>query len=682
MSPVRVTWLRTMGMARNFYATALALGAFWAGSAICFCVNVELGEGGRMTLAELWAVSLSPILPMLASFLSMDVWSDERLSGRTEMLLSAPVSELDLVLGKFLGVFTMVSAAIVASWLTVWGTFLWLDMEVEFPVLAMAALLLQSALWSAVGLMMSARFRHAAAAAMAALTVTVIIPRALWFAVVSWMPESRLDCGLMVLDAHVLDIASGVIAIGTVLGYAVLTVLALVIAVRYVMMLRFAGYSARMYRRSARMVILLALVAAALTVALAARLDARLEMPVGAAWEFSARTRSILTSVEGEVEALAFLPRSDRRFRETVLLLRALKREAEISGGLRLNLEFVDPRWDLGEAERLVRLGGKPDSIVLRRGRRVVSVPVKDGAGEREVASAILQLVSNSQRKTVYWTEGHGEADFARYDIWGMSDIARELARDGYSNRKLALSRVEEVPEDCALVVVAAAKTDFSRLEIARLEKYLVGGGRMLALLENAEAAGVGALLPVWGVKPVPAVATKADRTISGSDMVISEFGDHAITEPLKGTQIILDSPVAVQPSAAAEAGSGADKVGYTPLAMAGGQAFAAVGERGTGAGSDLALRPTRVAVVGDALFAMNGQLAARKNANCDFFLNIVAYLSGTDAMVGGGQEPGVLAIPLDRKERIYAAAAMVAGVPLVLFLALVAYALKRSHRS
>ena len=264
-----------------------------------------------------------------------------------------------------------------------------------------------------------------------------------------------------------------------------------------------------------------------------------------------------------------------------------------------------------------------------------------------------------------------------------MSDIARELARDGYVNRKLALSKVETVPEDCALVVVAAAKTDFSRTEIARLETYLMGGGRMLAMLENAEAAGVGSLLPMWGVKPVPAVAVKSNRTVSGSDLIITEFGDHAITEPLKGTQLILDRSVLTGTSRTRpEAGAGADKVGYVPLAMSGGQTFAAVGERGAGTGSDLALRPTRVAVVGDALFAMNGQLAARKNANCDFFLNIVAYLSGADAMVGGGLEPGVLTLPFDRRERIRAAATMVVGVPLALFLAMIAYALKRSHRS
>ncbi|MBR4523005.1 MAG: Gldg family protein [Kiritimatiellae bacterium] len=682
MSPVRVTWLRTLGMARNFYATALALGAFWAGTAICFCVNVELGEGGRLALGELWAVSLSPVLPMLASFLAMDVWSDERLSGRAELLLSAPVSELELVMGKFLGVCTMMAAAILTSWFTVWGTLAAMDLEIDFPVLAVTALLVQSALWSAVGLMMSARFRHAAAAAMAALTVTVIIPRALWFAAVSWLPERRLEMGQMILDAHVLDMASGVVSTGMLLGYAVLTVLALVIAVRYVMILRFAGHSARMYRRSARLVIFLSIVAAALTLSLAMRLNATLELPVGAAREFSSRTRSILAGAEGEVEAAAFLPRSDRRFRETVFLLRALKREAEQTGGLKLSLKFVDPRWDLGEAERLVRQGGKSESVVLRRARRTVSVPIADGLGERELASAILQLVANPHRKTVYWTEGHGEAEFDRYDVWGMSDIARELARDGYVNRKLALSKVETVPEDCALVVVAAAKTDFSRTEIARLETYLMGGGRMLAMLENAEAAGVGSLLPMWGVKPVPAVAVKSNRTVSGSDLIITEFGDHAITEPLKGTQLILDSPVAMQPSAAAEAGAGADKVGYVPLAMSGGQTFAAVGERGAGTGSDLALRPTRVAVVGDALFAMNGQLAARKNANCDFFLNIVAYLSGADAMVGGGLEPGVLTLPFDRRERIRAAATMVVGVPLALFLAMIAYALKRSHRS
>lgn len=683
MSPVRVTFARTVGMARNYYATALSIGAFLAGAAISFCFNLEAGEGGLLSAGEIWAASLSPLLPMLAAVLAMDVWSDERLSGRIDMLLSSPVGESDLVLGKYLGVLALMFFAIVVSWLSVAIAGGCCGLAAGFPFLGMVALLMQSALWSAVGVMMSARFRHAAAAAMASFAAMVIVPRALWFAVETWLPEGREAYAIMPLDAHVLDLASGVLAPGTIFAYFALAFLAIFAANRYVAMLRLAGYGSRMLRRSARFSLALAFLVGALAVALAVRMDLKFELPGSAAHGFSARTRSILAGAEGELECSVFMARKDRRFRNAAQTMRAFKREADGLGGIRLSLRFVDPRWDLGQAERLVRTGAAENSVVLRIGRRLVSVPVENGLGEREVASAILRLTAAAKNRNVYWTAGHGEASFADYSPWGMSDIARELARDGFRNLELrTASAVEAVPSDCALVLVAGAKTDFSRAEIAQLEQYLNGGGRLLVLTGETGDSGANALLPRWGLKPETAPAFADARTLSGSDLLVDAFGDHPISSPLEGAQIVFDHPVAIEPSAAVSAGTGADTVAYAPLASCQGKALAAIGERGTGVGSDLMLRPTRVAAIGDVMFVMNGQLAARQNANRDFFLNTVAYLAGVDAAVRSGSDGGVLVLPRDRTARIKLMAILAGAVPLAIFLLMILNAVRRRHRT
>ena len=692
MRVVRMTFWRTLGMARNYYATALSIGAFLAGAAMLFCFNVESAEGGILSIGQIWAVSLAPLLPILSAALAMDVWSDERLSGRIDMLLSAPVDEVDLVLGKFLGVFAIVVFAIAVSFASVFAAGCWYSLEIGFPVLAIFALLLQSALWCAVGVMASARFRHAAAAALAAVSVTSIVPRVLWLAAEKYFPDERMAHALMPFDAHVFDIASGDIPVFTVLGYATLSWAAIFVACKTVEMLRYSGYSARFLRRALRFSSFLALCAGMLAVALAVRLDARLVLPVASGRAFSDRTKSIVSASGGEIEACLFMSRRDRRFVPTQQLLRNLKREAEDLGGARISLRFVDPRWDIGAAERLVRLGGAEDSVVLRSGRRVVSVPVAGAITEREIASAMLRLSSNIRSRTVYWTVGHGEASFADYTAWGMSDIARELQRDGYRNEELLLESGDDpIPADCALILVAGAKTEFSRQELSAIDRYLNGGGRLLALIESDGPAGVGAILPRWGLKPAavagrgvgatgPSLPAGA-RTLSGSDVLISEFGDHEISAPLRGTQILLDSPVAIVPSAAAESGAGADKTVYSALASAAGMAFAAIGERGAGAGSDLMLRPTRVVAIGDLLFVMNGQLSARQNANRDFFLNAVSYLAGADAAVQSGADDGVLQIPLDRSERIEAMAFLAGIAPFAVFLAMILNAVRRRHR-
>ena len=62
MSPVRVTWRRTIGRARSLYATALAVGGFLAVAGALFAFNLADAEGGRLPLSAVWALSVSPVI--------------------------------------------------------------------------------------------------------------------------------------------------------------------------------------------------------------------------------------------------------------------------------------------------------------------------------------------------------------------------------------------------------------------------------------------------------------------------------------------------------------------------------------------------------------------------------------------------------------------------------------------
>ena len=681
MSPIRITFSRTIGMARNYYATALGIGAFLASSAMYFAYLITMGEGGTLSAGSLWCVAVAPIVPILASFLSMDVWSDEFLTGRIDMLLASPVKESDLVLGKWLGVYFLTTAAAILSWISVWGTSLYFGNPIETPIAGIVAILMQTALWTAISVMMSARFRHAAAAATSSIVVMFAIPRGLWFAADMWLTPEQLPYSQMPLDEHVLNFSSGIISTGMVVGYIAFTALALLVTYKYVMMRRFAGYSGRVYRRSSTLVIVLSLGVAALLMTLAMRLDTTIELPLKDVREFSDRTRSVMANAQGDIEVSVLLSKHDSRFRAVAQLLKAFKREAESISALKLNLTFVDPRWDLGAAERIVRAGGKLDSVVFSRGRRQVTLGIEADFGERAVASSILQLVTPAQRRKIYWTTGHGEALPSEYGKFGMSDIARDLARDGFKNDVLSLEKNVELGSDTALIIVSGAKTDFSKIELAKLEAYLREGGRLLALIENPDVSGVNAILSTWGMNCRKVSSYVGTRTLTGSDVIVDTFSHHPITEPLEGTQVVLDRPVEIMPSAAVKSTSGADAIEFSPLVSAGGHVYAAVGERGAGAGLDLALRPTRVLVIGDALFAMNGQLLLRENANRDFFLNAVAYLSGGDRMTQSGADSMILSIPFGREERMISAFIIIIAVPFVVFALMVLLAVRRRHR-
>lgn len=679
MRATRTTWRRTLGMARSLFSSALAFALFFAAAGVLFAFALEMAEGGDTPLAVVWASSVAPVLPVLAALLAMDVWSDERRSGRIESLLTIAVRERELTLGKFLGVFTLVTGAMLAFLAS--SLFMLSAMAPDAlenqPATSflpgVAALMLQGALWCAISVCASAAFRHAAAAALTSITLTVLIPRGLWFALMEWAPQGRMAFGEMPLDANIFDLASGLVSTDTVLTYAILTLFALFVSSKLTAAVRFVGRGARPLRISTGATLALALALVAALVALFHRTNRTFDIPLPPHSDqtLSARTRSILADVRGEFTVTAFLSRKDSRFRPLGHFLRSLVREAESVGGARLTLRFVDPRWDIAAAERLVRDGAHEDSLVFERGNRRAVIPLAGGFDERLCASAILRVAVPPKRGVVYWTSGHGECSFQAYEPWGMSDIARNVSHYGYRNASLDLADASDVPPDCALVIMAGAKSDFSRAEAMRLDSYLRKGGRLFALVSSADAPGIASMLSGWGIR-IEATPPKGVRTLSGTDVIVSDFTDHPVCDPLKGSQIVLEKPLSFTPSAAVDV-AGIDRVEWTALARVGDSCVAVAAERGVGTGEDLSLRPTRIIAVGDAAFVMNGQLKVRGNANRDFFLNSLAYLAGTDAITEPGTEADRLISGMDREDRVRFVVVSAVLFPGLLFFAMLA---------
>ena len=655
MTAVGVTMRRTVGFARNLPSTALAIGCFLAAAGISFAFNLRSADGVPISLASVWASSVAPFLPALAAMLAMDTWSDERMSGRIDLLLTVSVHERDLVLGKFLGVWLLAVMAVFVSLVSALAL-VSLDAPSVFGLLGpadflpgLATLAVQAVLWCAVSVAVSAFFRHAAASALVSCALMIALPRGLWAAFYEWSAQGRSAFGEMPLDAHAADFAAGVLQTGPLLGYAILAAMSLFICTKRVEAVRLVGRRAAGARAGAFISVLLSIVCAVLALILSLRLNTVVELPLGSAeGRMSQRTRGILAESQGTIVATCLLPRNDPRFRPVAHMLRSMRAEAASHGAARILPRFVDPRWDFAEAQRLERIGVTEPSVVFEHGRRRAVLALAEGVSERNMASALLRLATPPHRTSIYWTTGHGESSFDSYGAFGMSDIARELSRDGYRNSTLDLSGASAVPADCALIIIAGGREDISRVEAERLGAYLKQGGRLLVLLGSGDGGGLATLLAAWGVRPT-AEKTVSSHTLSGEDVVASTFSSHAITAPLKGTRIVLDSPLSLVASSAA-GGGGADGIEFSPLVEASGRCIAAATERGVGTGEDLALRPTRIVVVGDALFAMNGPLASRANANRDFILNCVAYLAGTGAMTGSEVEGGVLSTGMDRR--------------------------------
>lgn len=698
MSPVAATFRRTVGRARNLYSTAVVTAAFLSAAAVRFALGMDAAEGSRIVLAEVWADAVAPLLPILAALYAMDLWSGERRTGRIDMLLSAPVRERDLVIGKFLGAWFMLAASVVLS-LALQAASLALFAPAALDGVhfvdflpAIAILALQGGLWCAVASAVGVASSNGAVSACVTVVLLSALPRVAWAALGRWGGELRISLGEMPFDAHVADFAAGTISTGVLATYVVFAAAALFIASKIVLSTRFPGRGGRGARFTCRLSMVLAVAFAVAFSVLAFRTDTPLylNLAAGGADEPSAQMRHVLSESQGSVTVTCFMSRRHAAFRRTERFLRILKSRADATGGLKINLRFVDPRWDIGAAGRLVGRGAKENTVVFEKGSRFAELPVDAAFGEHLAASAIRRVAMPPQRRDVYWTVGHGEHSFSLYEPLGMSDIARELSREGYTNNPLDLSGDAAIPDACALIIVAGAKDDFSRAELGRIDGYLKSGGRLLVLAGRPGESGVAALLPSWGLRMETAPLIGA-KTLSGTDVVVSDFPGHDMTAGFAGSRIVLENPLAFAPSAAVGSSSadgtavgghaGADRIVFSPVACVGRSAVVAAVERGGGAGRDVGIRPTRIVAIGDGLFAVNGQLAARANGNRDFFMNVVAYLSGSDPSGGDGRNPGVLSSNADREGKIDFLAASAGAAPLTVFLVMSLVALRRRRR-
>ena len=384
--------------------------------------------------------------------------------------------------------------------------------------------------------------------------------------------------------------------------------------------------------------------------ALSARLYAHWTYRGAAA--LSPETLRLLQGTTGTFEIDALFEH-DHPYRTAVRdLLREYEEAARTIPSLDIRVRSIDSNRDLPETVELLRRYPVPEnSVVVVHGGSYramdefeLAAPAAPGAsaedagarrfdGDRAIASALLQL-AHPVRSTVYFLSGHGEYDpDSVHPVNGASTIAHALRRNGYEVRTLRLSETRDVPP--GVLVVADPRTVIPPREIEALASSLSRGGRMLAMVDDANGRGLGPLLEAWGVRlsppPVPAGASSREK-VAASEYV----SGHPVTDPLEGTLAVFSAPFGVAPAEAAPpAADRADKPVVTPLVLVPGapgdsglRSVAVAAELG-GADANGRRRQTRLVVFGDARFVANGLLDGGLAGNASLFLSAVNWLSG-----------------------------------------------------
>ncbi len=132
-----------------------------------------LTEGGEATMRPLFD-HMSWLLILALPLITMRMISDEYASGTVETLMTAPVSDAEVVLGKFFGTFLFYVALILSTLVYVVALAMFSKPDLLATAYGYLGLLLLGALYASVGLFASSLTRHQLIAAVLAIAILAL----------------------------------------------------------------------------------------------------------------------------------------------------------------------------------------------------------------------------------------------------------------------------------------------------------------------------------------------------------------------------------------------------------------------------------------------------------------------------------------------------------------------------
>lgn len=212
-----------------------------------------------------------------------------------------------------------------------------------------------------------------------------------------------------------------------------------------------------------------------------------------------------------------------------------------------LQLTFVDPREEPQRAERAqVRT---PNELVVEYRGRKEHLPVNE-FNEQSFATLLTRLLRGTA-SMVFTIDGHGERSLEGGGNRDLGEFGRQLQQRGMRFQSLNLALVPAVPDDAALLILAAPQITLQPAEVEKLERFIERGGNLLWLIDPAPLAGLEPLAERFNLVLTPGtVVDPALRRSSGPPVfaAASGYGPHPIT---RGFRYLTVFPYARQIDAA-----------------------------------------------------------------------------------------------------------------------------------
>lgn len=238
-------------------------------------------------------------------------------------------------------------------------------------------------------------------------------------------------------------------------------------------------------------------------------------------YEISSKSKKIINNVDYDVTfyVLAEKSNTDKRIKTFI------NKYASLSD--KIHIKWIDP---VLHPSALTKYGTEENNIVIscKKTNRTTTVSFDDILasstsyystsssassfdGDGQLTSALNYVTSNKEYKA-YYTSGHGESSLS-------SEVTSLLTKSRISTSDLLLMTATSIPDDCDLLIIDGATSNFTKDEVKLLSSYLKKGGKVVTLLAqtNKSMKNLYGLLKDYGLTVQSGYIADTERSYQGN---------------------------------------------------------------------------------------------------------------------------------------------------------------------